>query len=84
VALAWLLARPFLTSVIVGASTAGQLDDNFESATVELQPDELAMLDALTASPPLYPGWMETLFPDATLERALGGEGEPAARAAPS
>jgi aryl-alcohol dehydrogenase-like predicted oxidoreductase len=57
VALAWLLARPGITSVIVGARTEEQLADNLAAATLELAPDEQARLEAVSRPPLLYPFW---------------------------
>jgi aryl-alcohol dehydrogenase-like predicted oxidoreductase len=58
IALAWLLLRPFVTSVIIGAKTTEQLDDNLAATEVELSADEMARLDKVSALPPEYPGWM--------------------------
>jgi aryl-alcohol dehydrogenase-like predicted oxidoreductase len=58
VALAWLLSRPFVTSVIVGAKSEEQLDDNLAATSVVLTEDELKRLDAASALPAEYPGWM--------------------------
>ena len=58
VALAWLLHRPFVTSVILGARTEEQLADNLAAAGLSLSAEELAALDAVSALPPEYPGWM--------------------------
>jgi aryl-alcohol dehydrogenase-like predicted oxidoreductase len=58
IALAWLLTRPFVTSVIIGATTREQLVDNLEAVNVEFTPDQVAQLDAAGALPPEYPGWM--------------------------
>jgi aryl-alcohol dehydrogenase-like predicted oxidoreductase len=58
VALAWLLAKRHVMSIIIGAKTVPQLDDNLAAATLELTPEELAKLDAVSALPPEYPGWM--------------------------
>src|SRR5258706_4685669 len=58
VALAWLLARPFVTSVLVGAKTREQLLDNLAAADVVLSPEQVATLDAASALPREYPGWM--------------------------
>jgi len=58
VALAWLLTRPFVTSVIIGAKTREQLVDNIGSADVQLSPEHIARLDAASALPSEYPGWM--------------------------
>src|SRR5581483_5847053 len=57
VALAWVLAKPFVTSVIIGARTTAQLDDNLASAKLELTAEELAKLDAVSALPEEYPTW---------------------------
>jgi aryl-alcohol dehydrogenase-like predicted oxidoreductase len=53
-----LLHRPIVTSVIVGAKTIDQLDDNLAATTVALTADELAALDRVSVLPPEYPGWM--------------------------
>lgn len=58
IALAWLLHRPFVTTVIVGARNTAQLDDNIAATDIKLTPDELAILDKVSALPPEYPGWM--------------------------
>jgi len=58
VALAWLLQRKGVMSVIVGAKTIEQLDDNLAAAKLTLGADEIATLDKLSALPPEYPGWM--------------------------
>jgi aryl-alcohol dehydrogenase-like predicted oxidoreductase len=57
VALAWLLARPGITSVIVGARTEEQLTDNLAAATLELTPEEHARLEKVSRPPLLYPFW---------------------------
>jgi len=58
VALAYLLHQPFVTSVILGAKSDEQLTDNLAAADLTLAGDELAKLDAVSALPPEYPGWM--------------------------
>jgi aryl-alcohol dehydrogenase-like predicted oxidoreductase len=58
VALAWLLAQPALTSVIIGAKRRDQFDDNLGVVRVKLAEGELAQLSAIAAPPALYPGWM--------------------------
>jgi aryl-alcohol dehydrogenase-like predicted oxidoreductase len=45
VALAWLVDRPAVTSVILGARTLEQLDDNLGAANLHLSAEETAMLD---------------------------------------
>ncbi|HWF01396.1 MAG TPA: aldo/keto reductase [Caulobacteraceae bacterium] len=58
VALAYVLAKPFVTSVIIGARNAEQLEDNLAAADLELSADEMKRLDEVSALPPEYPGWM--------------------------
>ena len=58
VALAWLLQRKGVMSVIVGAKTIEQLDDNLAAAELTLTPQEIAKLDEVSALRPEYPGWM--------------------------
>ena len=58
VALAWLLAKPQVTSVIIGAKTTTQLDDNLAAAEFVLSPEEMAKLNEVSALPAEYPGWM--------------------------
>jgi aryl-alcohol dehydrogenase-like predicted oxidoreductase len=55
VAYAWLLARPAVSSVIVGASRSEQLADNLAAADLTLTPDEVAALDEIHPPTPLYP-----------------------------
>ncbi|GGD61493.1 aldo/keto reductase [Erythrobacter arachoides] len=58
VALAWLLAKPVVTSVIVGAKTPEQLGDNLKAVDVKLTQADMETLDAVSALAPEYPGWM--------------------------
>lgn len=58
VALAWLLAKPWVTSVIIGAKTRDQLTDNLRSVDVALSSEDMAKLDAISSLAPEYPGWM--------------------------
>ena len=58
VALAWLLHQPQVTSVIVGARKPEQLADNIGATQVQLGADDLQRLDAASALPAEYPGWM--------------------------
>jgi aryl-alcohol dehydrogenase-like predicted oxidoreductase len=58
IALAWLLARPVVTSVILGAKRADQLADNIAATRLTLSAEDLAALEAVSALPPEYPGWM--------------------------
>jgi aryl-alcohol dehydrogenase-like predicted oxidoreductase len=58
VSLAWLLAKPVVTSVIIGAKRHDQLQDNLAAVELTLSQDELRRLDDVSALPPEYPGWM--------------------------
>ena len=49
VALAWVADRPAVTSVILGARTIAQLDDNLGAADLHLSPDETALLSEASA-----------------------------------
>ena len=57
VALAWLLTRPGVASVVVGARTDAQLADNLKAASVELTPEDLKKLEEVSRPPLLYPYW---------------------------
>jgi aryl-alcohol dehydrogenase-like predicted oxidoreductase len=58
VALAWALSQPGVASVIIGAKSEAQLADNLAATELSLSADELAKLDAASALPAEYPGWM--------------------------
>jgi aryl-alcohol dehydrogenase-like predicted oxidoreductase len=60
IALAWLLQRTGVMSVIIGAKTIEQLDDNLAATELTLSPEDIAALDAVSALGPEYPGWMLT------------------------
>ncbi|MGC8626791.1 MAG: aldo/keto reductase [Acidimicrobiales bacterium] len=57
VALAWLLARPGVTSVIVGARNEEQISGTLPAADLKLSADEMNQLSKLSASPLPYPLW---------------------------
>ncbi|MCU1318570.1 MAG: Aryl-alcohol dehydrogenase [Edaphobacter sp.] len=58
ISLAWLLAKPVVTSVIIGAKRLDQLQDNLAAVDLKLTEDEIKQLDEVSALPPEYPGWM--------------------------
>ncbi len=58
IALAWLLHRRVVSSVIVGAKRLEQFDDNIAATEVEFTEQELDTLDQVSALPAEYPGWM--------------------------
>ncbi len=57
VALAWLLRRPGVTSVVVGARTDEQLTDNLAAADLELSDADMTRLETVSRPPLLYPYW---------------------------
>ncbi len=58
IALAWVLAKPFVTSVIIGAKRIEQLEQNLAAADLKLAEEEMRQLDEVSVLPPEYPGWM--------------------------
>ena len=69
VALAWLLTRDYISSVIVGANNVDQLKTNLNAASVELSQEEAASLDEMTQQVPNYPAWMLPMGMNETLEQ---------------
>jgi aryl-alcohol dehydrogenase-like predicted oxidoreductase len=57
VALAYLLGRPAVTSLVIGARTSEQLADNLAAADLTLSEQERARLDEVSAMPLNYPYW---------------------------
>jgi len=57
VALAWLLSRPTVSSIVIGARNVGQLQDNLAAAQVRLTGEQIARLDEASAVRPAYPYW---------------------------
>ncbi len=62
IALAWLRAQPVVASVILGARTLQQLEDNLGADEIILTGDELSRLDSASAPPELYPYRMITEY----------------------
>lgn len=71
IALAYLLHKPAVSSVIIGARTDAQLIDNLAAANIRLSAEEISILDTVSALPPEYPGWMVS-FQNA---RDINGDG---------
>jgi len=61
IALAWLLSKSYVTSVIIGAKTIAQLKDNIGATKVVLSKEDLKALDEVSQLPQEYPGWMLAL-----------------------
>ena len=70
-AVAWLLAKKEVSSVLIGASKLNQLDDNLGAANVTLTEAEMAELDAATALSPVYPNWFIERLQDEVTTKAL-------------
>jgi aryl-alcohol dehydrogenase-like predicted oxidoreductase len=64
IALAWLLAQPVTTSVIIGARRIEQLEDNLKAVDVTLTADDLKALDEVSRLRPEYPAWMNAAATD--------------------
>ncbi|MEF0939856.1 aldo/keto reductase [Rhizobium sp. BR 362] len=62
VALNWLLQRPTVSSIIVGARDEGQLRDNLGAVGWNLTTEQVARLDAASAQTPAYPYWHQRGF----------------------
>jgi aryl-alcohol dehydrogenase-like predicted oxidoreductase len=64
VALNWLLRKPTIDSVIIGARTEKQLRDNLAAASFALTRDQVAKLDEASAPQVAYPYWHQRQFPN--------------------
>jgi diketogulonate reductase-like aldo/keto reductase len=70
VALAWLLVRPGVTSVIIGARTEKQISDNLAAAELKLTDEEMKRLDEVSRPPLLYPYWHQAWYENDRLSPA--------------
>jgi len=71
-ALAWMLAKDFISVIIVGASRMNQFEDNLGAMNLKLSPAELQDLDNLTQPPAIYPNWFHQQTQDTPVTNALG------------
>ena len=62
IALNWLLQRPTVSTVIVGARNEEQLKQNLGAVGWKLTPEQVARLDAASARTPAYPYWHQRQF----------------------
>lgn len=62
VALAWLLSRPGVSSLVVGGRNEAQFLDNFGAVSLRLTPEEMARLNAVSRVPLVYPYWHQGNF----------------------
>jgi aryl-alcohol dehydrogenase-like predicted oxidoreductase len=72
VALAWLLSKSYVTTILLGASKLSQLEDNLGTLNLQLSSDDLKQLDDFTAPSVPYPNWFHASTLDAQLVEALG------------
>jgi len=66
VALSWLLSRPTVASLIIGARTEQQLRDNLGALGWRLSPEQIEKLDKASATPLAYPNWHQADFVERT------------------
>lgn len=64
VALNWLLQRPTIVSLVVGARTEAHLKQNLEAVSFTLSSEQVARLDAASRQPKAYPYWHQDLKPE--------------------
>ena len=72
VSLAWLLAQPHVSSVLVGSSKLAQLEDNLRAVELQLNAEDVARLDEITRPVSLYPNWFTAMTNDTQTAEALG------------
>lgn len=75
VAINWLIQRPGVSSVIIGARTEEQLKDNLGAADWRLTQDEAARLDRVSARPLPYPYWHQQKFNASRMRYTMSGAG---------
>ena len=71
IALAWLLTRKGVASVLVGANKIAQLEDNLGAVNVKLSVEELTELDHMTTPALVYPNWFHVRASDIPVKDAL-------------
>jgi len=72
-ALAWLVSKPAVSSILLGANKVAQLEDNLKAADIRLSAEQLADLDLLTAPAMPYPNWFAARVTDVPVRDALLG-----------
>ena len=73
VALAWLLSKPDVSSILIGASKLSQLDDNLGAVDIRLTAEDLTTLDAAMPHTPSFVTWISTV-PDGPIVNALAAQ----------
>ena len=72
IALAWMLAKDFISVIIVGASKHSQFEDNLGALNVKLSVSEMEELDRFTQPAAIYPNWFHEQTRDSAVTNALG------------
>jgi aryl-alcohol dehydrogenase-like predicted oxidoreductase len=72
VAIAWLLAKRSVSTVLIGATKQSQLDDNIAAADIRLSAEHVARLDEASPHADYYPSWFTNRLRDPKVEEALG------------
>jgi len=73
VALAWLLAKQEVTSIILGAAKETQLEDNLGAINLVLDAETIAALDSATTPAQVYPNWHHGIWYDRAAKAVLAG-----------
>jgi aryl-alcohol dehydrogenase-like predicted oxidoreductase len=71
VAMAWLDARPAVSTVLLGISRVEMMAENLKAASITLTPEDQRVLDEVSKIPPPYPDWFNTMMADAQAGAAL-------------
>ncbi|HZA45603.1 MAG TPA: aldo/keto reductase, partial [Rubrobacter sp.] len=61
-----------VTSIIVGARTQEQLNDNLEAASWQMTEEQVGRLDKVSATPPIYPYWHQRRFNSERVPQSIG------------
>ena len=72
VALAWLLKKPGVSTVLLGASKLSQLEDNLGALKVNLSDEQMRRLDEVSPHALYYPSWFNQMLRDPQLDKGLG------------
>lgn len=72
VALAWLLSKRIVSSIIIGATKLHQLEDNLKAVDVKLSEAEIEELDSMSGPTVQYPNWFNSNLVDAKHKEAIG------------
>jgi len=76
IALAWLLSRPAIATLVIGGRNEAQFVQNFKAVDLRLSEEEQARLDAVSRLPLIYPHWHQGNFASTRFsqaDRALHG-----------